>query len=30
LYERSKTEGPSQNDTTSNVFYYIGYRYDLQ
>ena len=30
LYERAKTEGTSQNDTTSNVFYYIGYRYDLQ
>ncbi len=30
LYERSKTEGPTQNDTTSNVFYYVGYRYDLQ
>jgi tetratricopeptide (TPR) repeat protein len=30
LYERSKTEGPTQNDTTSNVFYYIGYRYDFQ
>jgi tetratricopeptide (TPR) repeat protein len=30
LYERSKTEGPTQNDTTSNVFYYVGYRYDFQ
>jgi hypothetical protein len=30
LYERSKTDGPTQNDTTSNVFYYIGYRYDFQ
>jgi len=30
LYERSKTDGPTQNDTTGNVFYYIGYRYDFQ
>jgi tetratricopeptide (TPR) repeat protein len=30
LYERSKTDGPTQNDTTGNTFYYIGYRYDLQ
>jgi hypothetical protein len=30
LYERSKTEGPTQNDVTSNVFYYVGYRYDFQ
>ncbi|SPE33625.1 hypothetical protein SBBP1_650015 [Burkholderiales bacterium] len=27
--ERSRNEGPSQNDTTTNVFYYLGYRYDL-
>jgi len=27
--ERSRNEGPAQNDTTSNVFYYLGYRYDL-
>jgi tetratricopeptide (TPR) repeat protein len=30
LYERSKTDGPAQQDTTSNAFYYLGYRYDLQ
>jgi tetratricopeptide (TPR) repeat protein len=30
LYERSRTDGPTQNDVTSNVFYYIGYRYDFQ
>jgi len=30
LYERSKTDGPTQSDTTSNAFYYLGYRYDLQ
>jgi len=27
--ERSRNSGPVQNDTTSNVFYYLGYRYDL-
>lgn len=30
LYERTKTDGPTQNDTTNNVFYYVGYRYDFQ
>jgi len=30
LYERTKTRGPTQNDTTNNTFYYIGYRYDFQ
>jgi len=30
LYERSKTNGPTQNDTTGNTFYYIGYRYDFE
>jgi hypothetical protein len=30
LYERTKTKGPTQNDTTNNAFYYIGYRYDFQ
>jgi tetratricopeptide (TPR) repeat protein len=30
LYERSKTEGRTQNDTTSNAFYYIGYRYNFE
>jgi tetratricopeptide (TPR) repeat protein len=30
LYERSKTHGPTQNDTTGNTFYYIGYRYDFE
>jgi tetratricopeptide (TPR) repeat protein len=28
--EHSKTEGPTQSDTTTNTFYYVGYRYDLQ
>jgi tetratricopeptide (TPR) repeat protein len=27
--ERSRNEGPAQNDVTSNVFYYLGYRFDL-
>ncbi len=27
--ERSRNEGTVQNDVTSNVFYYIGYRFDL-
>jgi hypothetical protein len=27
--ERSRNEGPTQNDTTTNLFYYLGYRYDL-
>ena len=27
--ERSRNTGPAQNDTTSNLFYYLGYRYDL-
>jgi hypothetical protein len=27
--EQSRNEGPAQNDTTSNVFYYVGYRFDL-
>jgi tetratricopeptide (TPR) repeat protein len=30
LYERSKTAGATQNDTTSNAFYYIGYRYTFE
>jgi hypothetical protein len=30
LYEHSKTTGPTQNDTTNNIFYYVGYRYDFQ
>jgi len=30
LYERSKTGGRTQNDTTSNGFYYIGYRYTFE
>jgi tetratricopeptide (TPR) repeat protein len=30
LYERSKTDGRTQNDTTSNGFYYIGYRYTFE
>jgi tetratricopeptide (TPR) repeat protein len=27
--ERTSSSGPDQNDTTTNVFYYLGYRYDL-
>ena len=27
--ERSQNRGPDQNDTTTNVFYYLGFRYDL-
>jgi hypothetical protein len=27
--ERSRFTGPIQNDTTTDVFYYVGYRYDL-
>jgi hypothetical protein len=30
LLERSRTNGPLQNEEASNVFYYLGYRYDLQ
>lgn len=30
LYERSKTTGRTENDTTSNAFYYIGYRYTFE
>jgi len=34
LYERSKTDGgpqlTQQSTTTSNTFYYLGYRYDLE
>ncbi len=28
-FEHTKVTGTSQNDTTSNTFYYLGYRYDL-
>ena len=27
--ERSRNEGPTQNDTTSDIFYFLGGRYDL-
>jgi tetratricopeptide (TPR) repeat protein len=27
--EHSRNEGPTQNDTVNNVFYYVGYHYDL-
>ena len=27
--ERSRNQGPAQNDITSNVFYFLGYRFDL-
>jgi hypothetical protein len=30
LYERTTTDGPTQNDVTGNLFFYVGYRYDLQ
>ena len=30
LLERSRSTGPIQQDTTTNTFYYLGYRYDLQ
>jgi hypothetical protein len=29
MAERSRNEGPIQSDTTTDVFWYIGYRYDL-
>jgi hypothetical protein len=29
IVERSRTEGPSGNDTTSSVFFYLGYRYEF-
>lgn len=30
LYERSKSNGQTQQDNTNNTFFYFGYRYDLQ
>ena len=29
IVEHSTTDGPSNNDTTNSVFFYIGYRYEL-
>lgn len=29
IVEHSKTDGPSGNDTTNSVFFYLGYRYDF-
>jgi len=29
IYERSRTDGPSNHDASSSVFFYVGYRYDL-
>jgi hypothetical protein len=29
ILEHSTTEGPSNNDTTNSVFFYVGYRYEL-
>ena len=29
IIEHSKTDGPTNYDTTNSVFFYVGYRYDL-
>ena len=29
VLEHSKTEGPTNHDTTNSVFFYVGYRYEL-
>jgi hypothetical protein len=29
LYETSKTDGPTNHDTSNSVFFYVGYRYEL-
>ena len=29
IYERSRTDGPTNHDDSSSVFFYIGYRYDF-
>jgi len=29
LFERSKTDGPNNHDSSSSVFFYVGYRYEL-
>lgn len=29
IVERSKTDGPSSHDSSSSVFFYVGYRYEL-
>ncbi|MGZ5203937.1 MAG: hypothetical protein ACXWIZ_03405 [Caldimonas sp.] len=29
IVEHSKTDGPSNNDTTNSIFFYVGYRYEL-
>jgi hypothetical protein len=30
IYETSQTEGPSNHETSSSMFFYVGYRYDFQ
>lgn len=29
LYERSRTDGPTNHDSSQSVFFYVGYRYEL-
>jgi hypothetical protein len=29
IYERSKTDGPTNHENSSSIFFYVGYRYDL-
>ncbi len=29
IVERSKTDGPSNHDASTSIFFYVGYRYDL-
>ena len=29
IYERSKTDGPTNHEDSSSVFFYVGYRYDF-
>jgi len=28
LYERSKTDGPQNHDSSQSAFFYVGYRYE--
>ncbi len=29
IVERSKTDGPTNHDSSTSVFFYVGYRYEL-
>ena len=29
LYETSRTDGPTNHDSSNSIFFYVGYRYEL-